>query len=567
MGQASTSTSRAEDFASSNDSEASDDTTERPPSGIWDMSGEDTSESIFAKEAPTNPDLASTPTNPADSSSDPASADESSADANAETTTEDSDAFAGDALPDDGELSLDGQAPAFGLDGEVAGPASLDASLRAVVHNSLLPITTGLSVLYLVQMFTHVVLLSFPNAAYISLLAAGSSVGLLLLRILLEDLEPTSERVHLFGGVTAGLAITHTLWLQQLTPTIRIADMALILVGCGFVLMSTTWFMSMVALSLTGWLAVTLTSYAPSAVFLPTVGVFSAAALGTVVHIVRRRTNLRAERLRLQGEQQRQELRQALAANEQHRQSLVQRTEQVRALSSSLTMAKEKERRRIARVLHDDLQQVLYAAEMNLQHLQAQADFDEDADLVATEAKDMLDQAIDTTRSLSANLSPPVLEKESLKEALSWLSERVEKDYDLSVTLKTAGVLSIPEDDLRILLFNLVRELLFNVVKHAETDEATVEATETSGFVRIVVADEGVGFDTSDLDLDASRDGMGLGSVRERLEALGGELIIESTPGEGTTVTLRAPIDPDERLVEVETIVPEPLQAQNGASS
>jgi signal transduction histidine kinase len=318
------------------------------------------------------------------------------------------------------------------------------------------------------------------------------------------------------------------------------------------VFLSPKWYFGIMSTSILGWLAVSLLAHSPGAVVLPAIGVFAAAALGTVMHVVRRRTNIRAVR-------RRHELQTALQATEQARQSLAQRTEQVRALSSSLTMAEEKERRRIARVLHDDLQQVLYATEMNLQQLFVRANLDGDANTIATEAKDMLDQAIATTRSLSANLSPPVLKEESLDKALDWLAERMEKDYNLTVHVRTAGSLTVSERDIRVLLFNLVRELLFNVVKHAGVDEAAVEATTTAGFISLSVEDEGKGFDPQDQNLETSGMGLGLGSVRKRLDALGGDLEIQAAPGEGTRVTLHAPLDSSSKLVEVETISPEPF--------
>jgi signal transduction histidine kinase len=431
-------------------------------------------------------------------------------------------------------------------------PDIVRATLKAVTHNSLLPITAGLSLLYLAFMFTHVLLLRMPNAAWISLLAAGSSVGALLLRMFLPQVDPYRGPVYVLGGLTAGGVLANLLWLQTLTYEVEVIQMILLLVASGFVFLSPKWYFGIMSTSILAWLAVSLLAHSPGAVVLPAIGVFAAAALGTVMHVVRRRTNIRAVRRRY-------ELQSALQATEEARQSLAQRTEQVRALSSSLTMAEEKERRRIARVLHDDLQQVLYATEMNLQQLFVRAHLDEDADTIATEAKDMLDQAIATTRSLSANLSPPVLKEESLDQALNWLAERMKKDYDLSVRVRTAGLLTVPERDIRVLLFNLVRELLFNVVKHADVGEATVEATTTAGFISLAVEDEGKGFDPEAQDLETSGMGMGLGSVRKRLDALGGDLEIQSAPGEGTRVTLHAPLDSNSQLVEIETIAPEPL--------
>jgi signal transduction histidine kinase len=115
------------------------------------------------------------------------------------------------------------------------------------------------------------------------------------------------------------------------------------------------------------------------------------------------------------------------------------------------------------------------------------------------------------------------------------------RDYDLTVDVEADGAVPVPERNLRVLLFRLVRELLFNVVKHAGVDAATVRATRTDRSVRIVVADEGRGFDPDVLDV-SDADGLGLASVHERLDGIGGQLDVDAAPGEGTTVTIRAPL-------------------------
>ena len=213
------------------------------------------------------------------------------------------------------------------------------------------------------------------------------------------------------------------------------------------------------------------------------------------------------------------------------------RSEQVNVLASRLTMAEQKERHRIAHVLHDDLQQVLVAAKMMT------ALPDDDAAINPTALKQLshtLDQAIDITRTLSHDLSPPLLQGEDLDDLLGWLAAQKHRRHGMEVELAVASDVRLPDPACRILLYQILRELLFNVVKHAGTKRARIEAESRDRHVRIVVADEGDGFDVTLLS-HADHHGFGLRSVRERLELIGGRLDVESTPGTGTRVTITLP--------------------------
>jgi signal transduction histidine kinase len=165
------------------------------------------------------------------------------------------------------------------------------------------------------------------------------------------------------------------------------------------------------------------------------------------------------------------------------------------------------------------------------------------------QAETILDQAIDTTRSLTVDLSPPVLKGEGLAQAFEWLAVQMEKTYGLTVNIETESSILIPSEDLRVLLFQLVRELLFNVVKHANVEQADLNMLMNNGEVRIIVTDKGEGFDPDTLDQrreDPAGGGFGLFSVRERLILFGGHLEVDSAPGRGTRMTLTAPIgDPN----------------------
>lgn len=218
--------------------------------------------------------------------------------------------------------------------------------------------------------------------------------------------------------------------------------------------------------------------------------------------------------------------------------ALQERTEQVQALSEALTSAEETERGRISQVLHDDLQQTIFAARMRVNHLEERSKFSEQQAKLATRAIELLDEGIETTRSLSSELDPPVGDQ-SLSDSLAWLAMHMEKAYNLSVEMKAKGTAKTADKNLRYLLFRLVRELLFNVVKHADVDEAYLFLVEGEDHLRIVVEDEGGGFDPA--EQEAGKGGIGLVSVRERIEMIGGQFEVVAAPGEGTCITIEVP--------------------------
>jgi len=219
-------------------------------------------------------------------------------------------------------------------------------------------------------------------------------------------------------------------------------------------------------------------------------------------------------------------------------QSLKERSEQVQALSEALTSAEQTERKRISQVLHDDLQQTIFAARMRVDHLREEASLTAEQEGLAARTIELLDDGVEKTRTLSSELDPPVRDQ-SLRDVLEWLAEQMEASYDLVVEVESGGPVRTADDHLRVLLFRLVRELLFNVVKHAEVGAARVALGEREKGMELVVEDEGTGFDPSELDGQGA--GLGLVSVRERIRMIGGELQIESAPGEGTRVAICVP--------------------------
>lgn len=218
------------------------------------------------------------------------------------------------------------------------------------------------------------------------------------------------------------------------------------------------------------------------------------------------------------------------------------RTRQVRELASKLTMAEHQERRRISQLLHDDLQQCLYGIQFKIDAIRQDAESKGAARLIeqAEHAHEWTKTAIETTRQLTVDLSPPVLEGEGLVDALGWLVTQMKEAHGLTIELRSDETFRVPAQDMQVLLFQVVRELLFNVVKHAETDRATVTLQQEAQGQVIQVADEGAGFD---VQAEAHRDGrqFGLFSARERLGLFGGRMEIDSDVGAGTCVTLRLP--------------------------
>ena len=238
---------------------------------------------------------------------------------------------------------------------------------------------------------------------------------------------------------------------------------------------------------------------------------------------------LRDNTERKEAEEQLHQLNTALAA----------RVVQVRNLASALTLAEQAERRRISQIPHDDLQQLLYAIQMHVEQVAGEIPgTDTAAKRLAEEACNWLAEAIQVARRLTVDLSPPILSEEGLVDALTWLATQMADANDLHVTIVAAHAFPIVNQDMRVLLFQIIRELLFNVVKHAVVEEATVTLRDgADGQLIVTVSDEGRGFDVGATAADHAS-GFGLFSIRERLALFGGQLAIISAPGAGTQVTI-----------------------------
>ncbi len=222
--------------------------------------------------------------------------------------------------------------------------------------------------------------------------------------------------------------------------------------------------------------------------------------------------------------------------------ALTHRTAQLQKLASALTEAKEEERRRLADVLHEDLQQTLVAAKLHADMARMRLTQNESAVRSVEQIMSLLDDAVQTSRNLSYELFPPALKDSQLAEALHWLRDVKRQNLGLEVSVSVAPDVGCIGEQLTKVLYRAAQELLRNVDRHAGVDEARIDARRDGHEIEVVVSDRGRGFDVAAAAKRDVSSGFGLFSVREHLESFGGSLRIESAPGEGSRFTLRLPL-------------------------
>ncbi|MCH9655467.1 MAG: PAS domain S-box protein [Planctomycetes bacterium] len=216
-------------------------------------------------------------------------------------------------------------------------------------------------------------------------------------------------------------------------------------------------------------------------------------------------------------------------------------------LTRAIAIAGQQERRQLANLLHDHLQQLLVGVRIHLEI--AKKDTPEEAIKQTLErADELLNQGIELTRSLTAELNPVVLHEEGLATALEWLSHNMKERYNLTVTLDLDRRANSSNELTNIVLYECIRELLFNVVKHSQTAQAEVRMSLVSEQkIEIVVSDEGIGFDPRQLDKQLSEaSGIGLSNIEFRLSLIKGKFWLESSNGNGTIARMIAPTDSEE---------------------
>lgn len=219
--------------------------------------------------------------------------------------------------------------------------------------------------------------------------------------------------------------------------------------------------------------------------------------------------------------------------------ALEAQTRQLRLLASQLAEAEQRERSRLAGVLHDGLQQLIVAAQMRLQSCRRQ--IPPSAGAAMDRVRDLLNESIGVSRSLVVELSPPVLQHPDIAPAIEWLGSWFREKHDLAVETDIGPDLPSVPHNIKVALFQAAREVLFNVVKHSGVREAELEVRFDNDRLHICVQDQGRGFAVDEVYRSQTQPGYGLFSVRERMQAIGGEFWISSSPDTGTRVDIVSP--------------------------
>jgi signal transduction histidine kinase len=199
----------------------------------------------------------------------------------------------------------------------------------------------------------------------------------------------------------------------------------------------------------------------------------------------------------------------------------------------------EKERKRIAEDLHDDLGSVLTTLKLHFENFKVnktKKKFSEEELIDKTE--DLLDEAYTKVRSIAHAKNSGVIANQGLLLAIENMAEKVSSSKKLAIDVIDHGLENRLENSLELAIFRIVQELITNIIKHAEAKQATIHLTNHESTLNIMVEDDGKGFDVNNI----SKKGMGIHSIDKRIEHLDGTMTIESEINKGTTIILDIPI-------------------------
>ena len=212
--------------------------------------------------------------------------------------------------------------------------------------------------------------------------------------------------------------------------------------------------------------------------------------------------------------------------------------EQLRSLASELLLTEERERRRIATDLHDHIGQTLAITKIKLGALKDLLP-PHDCRGQIDDIRALVEQTIQYTKSLTFELSPPILYELGFEATIEWLAEQMQKQHYILFDFEDDGSPKPLDRDVSILLFQALRELFMNIVKHSQAHQVTVSLRRVADTMQISVEDDGIGFDASKIDKVMT---FGFFSIRERLKYFGGTFEMDTAPGRGTRITLTSPL-------------------------
>jgi signal transduction histidine kinase/CheY-like chemotaxis protein len=251
-------------------------------------------------------------------------------------------------------------------------------------------------------------------------------------------------------------------------------------------------------------------------------------------------------------------------------QELTDSVARLRRLTGRMILSEQRDRARLAGILHDHLQQLLVSAKYRVAALRSIED--PTVTVAVQEIEELFDEVIEASRSLTSELYPPIVHESSLRTIMEWLVSFMAAQRGFDVQLKMEDGMPSMDESTKVLLFESIRELLLNALKHAHVRSAEISIRRVEGDVlEIVVADEGSGFNP---DLEDQK-GFGLFRIRERLKLIGGRLEIRSSPDKGSRITIIAPLSETRTQVrpapvesrahlQTEATIPRPEQPVSG---
>ena len=213
----------------------------------------------------------------------------------------------------------------------------------------------------------------------------------------------------------------------------------------------------------------------------------------------------------------------------------------LKKMNAELAITEEHERRRIAEYLHDGIGQILSLVSMKLTYLLNNEQLPKTGKTIR-ESVDLVNNAINETRSLIYDLSPPILYELGLIPAIKWKLDQIENKYRYTTTIRSNVESLEINNDTRIILFRIISELLNNIIKHANANFINIEIFKDRNTLYISVMDNGKGFNYQEKSSLTDQGGFGLFSIRERLDSIHGSLNFEGENITGTKAIVQIPI-------------------------
>jgi signal transduction histidine kinase len=207
-------------------------------------------------------------------------------------------------------------------------------------------------------------------------------------------------------------------------------------------------------------------------------------------------------------------------------------------LAAELSLAEDKERRRIASELHDDIGQTLAMSHIKTESLLLSSSPYQRKSSVE-EIRDLIAHCIQKVRSLTSQLSPPLLHMVGFTAAIRWLGEKFQNENGLRMEILGDVVRRELGEEISVTLFQIIRELLINITKHAEAKSASILITKKRDQIITEIVDDGIGFEVLKI---GKNDGFGLFNIHQKIKHLGGEIFFDSNIGKGTKVTVVTPL-------------------------